>query len=251
MAEHRFQTPESPGILMEVPSGQIEVRTVDGTESVVMVEGHERLVEDITVELEGSTVAVRFRGSRFGMSFSFGRLSRADALRITASIPHGATGRFSTASADVTVDGRLRTLALTTASGNVTARGEIERDAEVKTVSGNVRIERVGGSLTCRTVSGDVEVGSVGGSVNAKSVSGDVRFASLREGNARFTSVSGDVEIGIASGSFLDVDAGSVSGRLMSDVPLAGAPSEDGDDGPTVVVRGKTVSGNVKVRRAS
>ncbi len=248
MGEHRFQTPEKPALRVEVPSGQVEVRTVEGTESVVVVEGNERMVEDTTVELEGTTVVVKYRSGRFGMSF---RLGRGDSLRVTASIPHGAAARFSTASADVAVDGRLGTLSLSTASGDVTARGEIERDAEVKTVSGDVNIERVAGSLTCQTVSGDVEVGSVGGSVNAKSVSGDVRLSSLREGQTRFSSVSGDIEIGIATGSFLDVDAGSVSGRLMSDVPLAGAPSADGDGGPTVVVRGKTVSGNVKLRRAS
>ena len=252
MGEHRFQTAEIPALHVDVPSGRVEVRTVDGNESVVVVEGHERLVDDITVELEGNTVAVRYLGSRFaGLTFSFGRLGRADSLRVTASVPHGASGRFATASADVAVDGRLGALELTTASGDLTARGEIERDAKVKTVSGDVRIERVAGSLTCQTVSGDVDVASVGGSVEARSVSGDVRVASLRQGSARFSSVSGDVEIGIASGSFLDVDAGSVSGRLVSDVPLAGAPSEDEDGGPTVVVRGKTVSGDVRVRRAS
>jgi DUF4097 and DUF4098 domain-containing protein YvlB len=229
----------------------VEVRTVDGTETVVDVKGNERLVEDTTVELEGTTVVVKYHGGRFG-TFSIGRLGRGDSLRITATVPHGAAARFATASADVSIDGRLGTLSLKTASGDVTARGEIERDAEVRTVSGDVRLEKVGGSLACHTVSGDVEVGSVGGGmVNAKSVSGDVHIGSLREGNARFSSVSGDVEIGIANGSFLDVDAGSVSGRLMSDVPLAGAPSADGDGGPTVILRGKTVSGNVKVRRVS
>jgi DUF4097 and DUF4098 domain-containing protein YvlB len=248
MGEHRFQTAEIPALHVDVPSGRIDVRTVDGNESVVVVEGNERLVEETTVELEGSTIVVKLRGNRF---FSIGRLGRGDSLRFTASVPHGSSARFATASADVAIDGRLGALALTTASGDLTARGEVERDAKIKTVSGDVRIEQVGGSLTCQTVSGDVEVASVGGSVEARSVSGDVRVRSLREGSARFHSVSGDVEFGIASGSFLDVDAGSVSGRLVSAVPLAGAPSDDGDGGPTVVVRGKTVSGDVRVRRAS
>src|SRR5262249_17741142 len=160
--------------------------------------------------------------SRFGLSF--GRFGRGDSLRVTATVPYGTSARFATASADVAVDGRMGALSLNTASGDLTARGEIERDAKIKTVSGDVRIDRVGGSLPCQTVSGDAEVGSVGGSVEVRSVSGDLRVANLREGSARFHSVSGDVEFGIATGSFLDVDAGSVSGRLVSDVPLAGAP---------------------------
>jgi DUF4097 and DUF4098 domain-containing protein YvlB len=128
--------------------------------------------------------------------------------------------------------------------------GDIAGDATVKTVSGKVRIEAVDGAFTCQTVSGRVEVGRLGGSAVVRSVSGVVRLQSLREGQARFSSVSGDVEVGIAAGSFLDVDAGSVSGDLSSEVPLASVPGEAAD-GPTVVLRGKTVSGDVKVFRAS
>jgi DUF4097 and DUF4098 domain-containing protein YvlB len=120
----------------------------------------------------------------------------------------------------------------------------------VKTVSGDARLERIGGHLRIQTVSGDFTTGSIGGSLVAKAVSGDLRFASLQAGDAEFTTVSGDVAIGIAPGSFLDVDAGSVSGDLSSEVPLASAPGENGADGPTVVLRGKTVSGDVKVFRA-
>jgi DUF4097 and DUF4098 domain-containing protein YvlB len=252
MAEHRFRTPDGVQLDIDIPAGAVEINTVEGDESVVMVEGSERLVEQTEVELSGHTLRVAFRGKKvFGIPFLWGDLGGGSRLNVRVTVPHGAKADVSTASADLRVDGRLRALGLKTASGDLVAHGEVERDADVKTVSGDVRIEHVGGAVRAQTVSGDVEVDWVGGSVDAKSVSGDLRFRSVREGDTKFTSVSGDVEIGIASGSLLDVDAGSVSGALSSEVPLASIPLGGGEGGPTVVLRGKTVSGDVKVFRAS
>ena len=252
MAEHRFHTPLPVTLEVNIPSGGVAVHTVDGEESTIVVDGDERLVEQTEVRQHGDRVSVSFRGKRpFGFSIAIGDLSIGDRhLEVRATVPHGAAGTFATASADVKVEGRLRDLDLKTASGDLRVRGEVERDATVKTVSGDARLDRVGGDLKVQSVSGDVSAGWIGGSVETKTVSGDVRFDSLREGDASFTSVSGDVEIGIAQGSFLDVDAGSVSGDLSSEVPLASDPGEGPGDGPTVVLRGKTVSGDVKVFRA-
>jgi DUF4097 and DUF4098 domain-containing protein YvlB len=112
-----------------------------------------------------------------------------------------------------------------------------------------VRLPRVVGDVTVRTVSGDLVAESVDGCVSVKSVSGDVRVHSLREGTVTVQNVSGDVELGIAPGASIDVDAGSASGELSSEVPLSNMPGDDA--GPTVVVRGNTVSGDFRVIRAT
>jgi DUF4097 and DUF4098 domain-containing protein YvlB len=148
------------------------------------------------------------------------------------------------------VRGQIRSLETKSASGDLVVRGEIERDATVKTVSGDAFLDRVGGSLRFQTVSGDLIARSVEHSVDGKSVSGDVRLESTREGNVSVQSVSGDIEVGVAPGTNLDVDAGSVSGDLASEVPLGSDPGTAVGEGPTLVVRGKTVSGDFRVYRA-
>jgi DUF4097 and DUF4098 domain-containing protein YvlB len=252
MNEKRFHTPDLREVEIVVPAGEIEITTVDGDESLVVLEGDERLVAQTIVELRGDSLVVDFHARRamFGITIALGDFSiGGGSLRVHASVPHGVKARLATASADMTLHGRYAALEAKTASGDLTVRGEIAGPAVVKTVSGDVRLDSVGGDVRVQSVSGDVGVRTVGGSLVGKSVSGDVRVDSIRDGRAELTSVSGDLEVGIAPGSSVDVDASSLSGDLSSDVPLASEPGEHG--GPTVVIRGKTVSGDFKVTRAA
>jgi len=250
MAEQRFHTPDLRRLEISIPAGEVQVQTIDGDESVVILEGDEKLVERTRVDLRGDVLSVEFEGKRLGISIAIGEFSFGGGrLNVTAHVPHGIEVRLGTAAADMTVRGRVGALEAKSASGDVFVIGEVEREAVLKTVSGDVILGEVGGELRVQSVSGDVTTAGVGGSVVTKSVSGDVRIGSVREGHASLQSVSGDIEVGVAPGTSIDVDAGSVSGELSSEVPLAGAP--EAADGPTVVVRGKTVSGDFRVFRAA
>ncbi len=254
MAEHRFHTPEPAELEIKVPIGDIDVETVDGDESLITVEGGEKILELTEVRQEGRRIVVELKGKKpFGITVSIGELSWGSGgrLRVRARVPHGSEAVLATAAADMKVRGRLRSLDAKSASGDLAVYGDIERDAVVKSVSGDVRLEHVGGDLRVTTVSGDVLARSVGRSVEGKTVSGDVRIESTREGNVTVQSVSGDVEVGVQAGTNLDVDAGSVSGDLASEVPLGSERDSAGGAGPTLVVRGKTVSGDFRVFRAS
>jgi Toastrack DUF4097 len=252
MTERTFHTPEPVELEVKIPAGDIEVETIDGDESFVLVEGNDKLVEQTRVELAGNRLRIILETKGpFGITimigdWSFGR----GGLRVRARVPHGSRPELDTASADMQLRGRFAALRTNSASGDLVVDGEVEGDAEIKTVSGDVRTHRVAGSLTVQSVSADLVAGSVGGDVTAKSVSGDVRVEEARAGKVTVQSVSGDIEIGVASGTNLDVDAGSVSGDLSSEVPL-GSDLVSFGDGPTLVVRGKTVSGDFKVFRAA
>jgi DUF4097 and DUF4098 domain-containing protein YvlB len=255
MAEYTFHTPEPLDLRLNIPAGELDVETVDGEETSVSVEGSEKIVEAVRVELQGRQLVIEIPGKKpFGITIAFGDFTfggGSHSLRIRARVPHASRATLQTASADMKLRGRYAEVETNSASGDLVVQGEIEGDARIKTVSGDVRIDRVGRDLRVQSVSGDANVGPVGGSVETKSVSGDVRLDSVREGNVTAQSVSGDIEVGIAPGTNLDVDAGSVSGDLSSEVPLGTDPGSGVGDGPTLVVRGKTVSGDFRVFRAA
>jgi len=251
MSEHRFHTPEPVDLEIKIPSGDIDVETVEGAESLVTLDGDEKLIELTEVRQEGRRIVVELKSKKaFGITISIGDFSFGSGqIRVRARVPHGSSSELATASADVKLRGRLHTLDVRSASGDLVVNGEVEHNATVKTVSGDARLDRVGGDLRVQTVSGDVNAGTVGGSVEAKSVSGDFRVDSVREGRVTAQSVSGDIELGVAAGTKLDVDAGSISGDLASEVPLGSDPDAAAGDGPMLVVRGKTVSGDFRVFR--
>jgi DUF4097 and DUF4098 domain-containing protein YvlB len=250
MLEHTFQMPQPAMLEVSIASGDIDVKTDATDEAYVSVDGDERLLEHVEVHCNGNRVAITLREkAKFG--FSIGSFFGNGGLRVEVRVPHASSVKVKTASADTELEGHFGALELNSVSGEVRMQGELADNATIKTVSGDVELERVDGDLSVQCVSGDVRARAIAGSVDTKSVSGDIRLDALVSGNVRFTSVSGDIEIGIAAGSVVDVDAGSTSGDLTSEVPLASEPpSGEGAAAPTVVLRGRTVSGDVRVFRA-
>lgn len=245
MAEQHFTTPGPVRLEVKVEAGDVRVAMVDGGESTVTLEGSQKLVDATRVELVGDRLVIEQRRKSFLGRFGYFE----EPLHVHVRVPHRSAIEIGSASGDVTLDGTFGSLEMSLVSGDARVTGEVDGDASVKVVGGDVRLPRLAGDLTVQTVSGDVAAESVEGSVSVQSVSGDVHVGSLREGMATVRSVSGDIELGIQSGTSVDVDAVSGRGDVSSEVPLSDTPAAD--PSPTVVIRGRSVRGDFHIFRAA
>jgi|GEM_PF-265052 len=119
--------------------------------------------------------------------------------------------------------------------------------ADMKSVSGDIVMEDIGGDAKADTVSGDVEIGGVAGSLRAHAVSGDLTITGAGDGadcesvsgSLKIRNVVGGADLKTVSGDILlenckgDVEAEVVSGEIelidISDAEEVMAKSVNGD----------------------
>lgn len=247
MRTERFQTPGPLRLRVDAPSGEVELETVSGTETVVQLEGSEDAVEAARVELrprgDGHELVVETH-PRSG--FPTLRLSSND-VSVRVESPVGADVEVSTASGDVEGRGRFGKVEIDTASGDVSFE-EISGDAQARTASGDVEIGRLSGTGKVQSASGDVEIGEAAASLKVQTASGDQEIGSVASGKVSLQSASGDISVGIKRGSQVWIDARSMSGSTTSELEVGDSPPSG--DGPTVEVRATAMSGDITVRRA-
>jgi DUF4097 and DUF4098 domain-containing protein YvlB len=134
------------------------------------------------------------------------------------------------------------------ASSDFSAR-EIGGGVNIQTASGDIDVSVARGPVNVTSVSGDVSIGEAYDNVNANTVSGDQDHGAVMQGVVAAHSVSGDVTIAVRRGSKAFLDCSTVSGDTVSELELSSdAPA---GDGPLVEIRAKTVSGDIRITRAS
>lgn len=262
MRRETFHTPGPLRLEVRVPSGRIDLESVEGEETTIELEGSPEIEEEARIEMrprrDGNEVIVVIEDRGLFRRF------RGD-VRLRVSTPAGADVELSTASADVDGRGEFGGLQVNTASGDVTFE-QIGGDAQVNSASGDVKLSRVQGALTVNTASGDLEIEYVGGNAKVRSASGDVSIeeaeaslkiqtasgdlqaGSVREGDVTLQTASGDIDVGVKTGSKLWIDARSMSGDTSSEFDVGDAPPDG--QGPLVEIRATAMSGDITVRRA-
>ncbi|MFZ0013721.1 MAG: DUF4097 family beta strand repeat-containing protein [Acidimicrobiia bacterium] len=251
MIHKTFTVDGTADIEVSIESGRVEVQ--DGDDGTVDVKADTKLPGFI-VEQRGNTILV---SSDKNTSW----LSRGSAS-IVIEAPQGSDLRVAVASANVYVGVDVGKAEIKTASGDIsmesaeslvvkTASGDLQAESVKRSVraasaSGDVRIEKVGdGNLSVSTASGDVHVEECGASIDLNTASGDVYIARFEGRSANFKSMSGSVDLGIPSGSTVDLDVNTLSGkvRLPDSEARGAAPVRH------ISIRAKLVSGDFSIER--
>lgn len=145
---------------------------------------------------------------------------------ITVEIPRVMTGRVEVR----TVSGDMRIEEVT---------GEIA----LESMSGNARVARTRGDLSLQTASGDLTVEDASGRLTAHSASGDVRVSGSELGQLTLQTASGDLLIDAALAGDGPFRAQTASG----DIRLTLQPPAGGGQEPAAILTFSTVSGDAHV----
>ena len=136
------------------------------------------------------------------------------------------TASFETASGDVRAEavGSGIRASVRTQSGSAEVSGLRADQVQIESVSGDVELKGVTGTLTVKTVSGDVEASdSDSPAISLLTISGDARWKIAQPFSGSFagTTVSGDLRLELLGGADTRLEMNTTSGSLSPDLPLA------------------------------
>jgi len=101
MSIQQFTTPAPVRLDVTVAAGTLDIATVEGDESTVTIDGSQKALETMHVELVGDRLVVEQRRKSL-----IGFLDRLDdSLRVRARVPQGSGVQIVTASGEATLDG--------------------------------------------------------------------------------------------------------------------------------------------------
>ncbi len=215
--EH-FETHQPISLYVEIGKGTVHVEATDTSETRVEVTGRD--AAEVEVALKNDHLVVVGPRQRTGF------LSGDHRLDVTVVLPSDSELATRTGSADITATGRLGTTQVKSGSGDV-ALETLGGAAAVETGSGDVRIENAEAELKVKSGSGDVVVGHAGSAVAVSTGSGDVEIGASH-GPAIVKTGSGDLTV---TESAADVSLSTASGDLVIGTARRGRLSAKGASG--------------------
>lgn len=199
------------------PGGAVEIENIVGSVEVI---GWSEARVEITGTLAAGAEKLEIDGSARRLRIRVeeeGRHSRMQPTDLVIKLPRQAAVNVETVSADIVVRGVDGSVELESVSGRIEVEGTPSR-LEVATVSGLITVDSAPAGSKLESVSGDIEVARAAGGIDASNVSGEIRIEGGSLDNADVESVSGTIriEVGTIEGS---VDVETMSGTIVLAVP--------------------------------
>ncbi|MGH7667551.1 MAG: DUF4097 family beta strand repeat-containing protein [Candidatus Dormibacteria bacterium] len=221
MAEWEIGDAET--IQFEEPPTEVSVHLVAGELTISATSGPATLEVSRVI---GPEVQVRLSGGRLEVWQRDPRLQHLGEQRVSASValmvPAGCRAELNTVSAPILAQGLEEPLDLRTVSGDVTLE-RLLGAVSAHGVSGPLAARGLSGGFRGATVSGDLTLEAYAGpQVRLHSVSGEIVAdlrQSLPDGDVKVESVSGKVYLRLAAEPSQEIRVESVSGRLTSAFP--------------------------------
>lgn len=227
--------------MVRIPAGSVTVTAIQGPAAQVSVVpgrwGGEDVAAATHVEYESGRLVVTAPGNKR----MFRRASAS--LDVTITVPPGSTCNIDTVSASIQCEGEIGALSAHTVSGRITAE-HVTGETEASTSSGSVRLGRTG-PVRAKSISGGIRIDTADSDVDSVTVNGDVEIGEAAAGRLVLRTTAGDITVGVASGTGVQLDVSTISGKATSDLDHS---CSTGVAEATVICR--SVSGDVTVRPA-
>jgi hypothetical protein len=228
---------ETPRFILEQPTGDVVVEGWDRPEIMVSVDDKDGFFE---LEQNGSTVLVHNRPGKFNV-VKFLEPATAELRelgievdRVAARIERQVERQVRRASRRVNIDLGLSAwrggrdyyvmvphdcdLNLRTSSGDIRVNG-VRGNLFVQTTNGDVRLRDLAGNLILNSTSGDLQLDGFRGKLGMRTASGDIRTRNVVVSEVNASTVSGDLSLDLAQSPESGFELRSISGELRLSMP--------------------------------
>ncbi len=208
----------------------------------------ERKSNALTISTLPGGISFSSKGLRVGPRKSWFDFGNSD-VDVVVELPANSSCEISTVSGDTSLHGSLGDVRVKSVSGDVVAR-DTSNALDVQTASGDVNSGRVVRSLKCKSASGDVVCRQAAADTEIFSASGDVELWLINPARSLFVTSPETLKCASRADwpltSTASPSLGTWGATSTSTPPVTGA-----DDAETIVIKVTTVSGDIRVDKAS
>lgn len=206
--EQSFQVGPDVRVEIELLSGEIELRAIDGNEVRVRASGE--------VEIEGGSGGDRV--SIHAPSGGWMPWSGGPSVELEVELPRNSRINARTGNGKIEAEGVEGELVLHAANGEIEVKGR-PREAYLETMNSGIKFEGEHSEVVAKTLNGEIQLEGVTGDVEASTLNGQIRVEGDAIEHATLRTMSGQIELDSSLAKGARVEAKTYSGQVRLRLP--------------------------------